>query len=142
MLKRDSALSAPRVSIATTEAAASALPFARGLELPPPDSPAALSALGGSLTCRPMPLAEPCITDATRTFTSNIKKRPSLISPSNSQFMRQNMFGPTHRHYDKNGRPITPRELIKINSHYSLRTASSTTVTAIARESSNSSLWS
>ena len=59
-----------------------------------------------------------------RTFTSNMKQRPRVISPRNQHFMRQNIYGANHRIYDKNGRPITPRELIKVNSHFSLRKGS------------------
>lgn len=53
-----------------------------------------------------------------------MKQRPRMISPRNQQFMRQNLWGANHRIYDKNGRPITPRELIRVTSHISLRKAS------------------
>lgn len=110
MLNKEIALNVTRTSSISNESCTQDYPHIPRLSLNPPDSPGAISLLNGSFTNRQLPFADTGInTSINRTFTSNLTKRPRLISPSNSQFMRQNVYGATHRIYDKNGRPITPR---------------------------------
>ena len=89
MLNKEIGLNTTRATSTPREGSNQDFPHIPRLSLNPPDSPGTLSLRVGSLTSQQLPFADSAISgNINRTFTSNLSKRPRLISPSNSQFMR------------------------------------------------------